>query len=41
MTLTYVWLLAMRTRVIEAEAGLEEDALQDAIAARRREAYGQ
>jgi heme exporter protein C len=41
MTLTYAWLLAMRTRVIEAEAGLEEDALQTAIAARRREAYGQ
>jgi heme exporter protein C len=38
MTLTYLWLLAMRTKVIEAEANLEEDALADAIAARRREA---
>jgi heme exporter protein C len=38
MTLTYVWLLAMRTKVIEADADLEEDALADAIAARRREA---
>jgi heme exporter protein C len=38
MTLTYAWLLAMRTRVIEAEADLEEDKLADAITARRREA---
>jgi heme exporter protein C len=38
MTITFVWLLVMRTRVIEAEAGVQHDALQDAIAARRREA---
>jgi heme exporter protein C len=41
MTLTYAWLLTMRTRVIEAENDLEADALQDAIAARRREAVAQ
>jgi heme exporter protein C len=38
MTLTYAWLLVMRMKVIEAEADLEEDALADAIAARRQEA---
>jgi hypothetical protein len=38
MTITFVWLLVMRTRVIEADAGVQHDALQDAIAARRREA---
>ena len=38
MTLTYLWLLAMRTKVIESESEMEEDALADAIAARRREA---
>ncbi|MEY2469930.1 MAG: heme exporter protein [Actinomycetota bacterium] len=41
MTLTYVWLLVMRTRVIEAETELEAHALTDAIAARRREAVAQ
>lgn len=41
MTLTYAWLLILRTRVIEAETGVEESALQDAIAARRREAMAQ
>ena len=38
MTLTYAWLLIMRTTVIESEADVEEAALTDAIAARRREA---
>ena len=41
MTLTYVWLLVLRTKVIEADAELEEHALTDAIAARRREAVAQ
>src|SRR5205085_5358116 len=41
MTLTYAWLLVMRTQVIEAENKLEEHALTDAIAARRREALAQ
>ena len=41
MTLTYAWLLVMRTQVIEAENELEEHALTDAIAARRREALAQ
>ena len=41
MTLTYAWLLVMRTRVIESEAEHEEHALTDAIAARRREAVAQ
>ena len=41
MTLTYAWLLLMRTRVIEAETELEAHALSDAIAARRREAVAQ
>ncbi|MEY2399397.1 MAG: heme exporter protein [Actinomycetota bacterium] len=41
MTLTYVWLLVLRTKVIEADAELEEHALTDAIAARRREALVQ
>jgi len=41
MTLTYAWLLVMRTRVIESETELEEHALSDAIAARRREALAQ
>ena len=41
MTLTYLWLLAMRTKVIEADAEIEEHALTDAIAARRREAVVQ
>ena len=38
MTLTYAWLLAMRTKVIEAGEALEATVLSDAIAARRREA---
>lgn len=41
MTITYVWLLVMRTKVIESAADLEESALSDAIAARRREAVAQ
>ncbi len=41
MTMTYLWLVAMRTRVIVAEADLEDHALADAIAARRREALAQ
>jgi heme exporter protein C len=38
MTLTYAWLLAMRTTVVEADARLDETALNDAIDRRRREA---
>ena len=38
MTLTYAWLLAMRTKIIESGNALQESALRDAIAARRREA---
>ncbi|HVT78783.1 MAG TPA: cytochrome c biogenesis protein CcsA [Acidimicrobiales bacterium] len=38
MTLTYAWLLIVRVKVMEAEADVEEDALSDAIEARRREA---
>lgn len=41
MTLTYLWLLVMRTKVIEADTELEVHALTDAIAARRREAVAQ
>jgi heme exporter protein C len=41
MTLTYVWLLMMRTKVIESASELEAADLRNAIAARRREAYGQ
>ena len=42
MTLTYAWLLVMRTKVIESEADVEEAALSRyAIAARRREAVAQ
>lgn len=41
MTITYLWLLAMRTMVKEAEVDLEQVALTDAIAARRREAMAQ
>ncbi len=41
MTLTYLWLLALRTKVIEADNELEEHALTAAIAARRREAVAQ
>lgn len=38
MTVTYTWLLVMRTKVIESANTLQESALRDAIAARRREA---
>jgi ABC-type transport system involved in cytochrome c biogenesis permease subunit len=41
MTLTYAWLLALRTQVAEATAANEETALDQAIAARRREAVTQ
>jgi heme exporter protein C len=41
MTLTYVWLLVMRTKVIESGDALQATALRDAIAARRREAVAQ
>ncbi len=41
MTLTYVWLLVLRTKVIEADNELEAHALTAAIAARRREALAQ
>ncbi len=41
MTLTYAWLLVMRTKVIESEVAHEQHALTDAIAARRREAVAQ
>lgn len=41
MTITYVWLLIMRTTVIESAVAREESALGDAIAARRREAVTQ
>lgn len=38
MTLTYAWLVVMRTKIIESGNALQETALRDAIAARRREA---
>jgi heme exporter protein C len=38
MTLTYVWLLIMRTKIIESGNAVEQAQLRDAIAARRREA---
>ncbi|MBA2608202.1 MAG: cytochrome c biogenesis protein CcsA [Actinobacteria bacterium] len=41
MTLSYVWLLVLRTKVIEADNELEAHALTAAIAARRREAVAQ
>jgi heme exporter protein C len=39
MTLTYAWLLVMRTKIIESGTALEASALRDAIARRRREGY--
>ena len=41
MTLTYAWLLVMRTKILESTNALEDTALRDAIAARRREALAQ